>query len=264
MKFDLGGGDSIWISERENRSLNPYLAGVGLVGVFARYVAALRPNSTSLAAAVGVDVKGVAVFGRSMGLYEAASCWIFADAEDAFERILHRVDSDGVAPLNFAPGYSTIVGLNRAVSVDRLYAMLDPVATTLPESIRVESLTRRRLMELTIHPELVPSLGRLEDIPDGFPYFGYVRNGVLVALAESVVRDDASATIQQVITVSSERCRGLGRAVVAEVARDILRQGLVPTYLVAEENAASIALVESLGFVLESTWGYAADPAGAA
>lgn len=121
---------------------------------------------------------------------------------------------------------------------------------------KVEYLSREKLANLTIPNEMTRLVGCIDSIPEGFLYYGVVRDDTITALAEASVRDSKVATIQQVYTLSSARGQGLGQAVVEHVARDLLNEGLVPTYFTEEANRESVSLAESVGFKLDSRWGF--------
>jgi RimJ/RimL family protein N-acetyltransferase len=77
------------------------------------------------------------------------------------------------------------------------------------------------------------------DAPDG---------GGVVAAAGLNWQSPRYAEIS-VSTTPNYRRRGLGRSVVSALAQQVLQEGRLPLYTVAESNAASIQLAEQLGFI---------------
>jgi predicted GNAT family acetyltransferase len=149
-----------------------------------------------------------------------------------------------------------VVAERHDASIDRLYVMPGTRTTTKSDDSVVEVLTRERLAEITIPDEMNRYIGRIDRIHDCYPNYGVVQDNTLVALAEANVCDSEVAAIQQVVTLSGARRRGLGRSVVRHIALDLLARGMVPTYFTDESNRASASLAESIGFELDSRWGY--------
>lgn len=91
------------------------------------------------------------------------------------------------------------------------------------------------------------------DVPEWLHPFG---GDVLVATSDDgthlagvgIKRHDPSGRELAVVTAAEARGRGLGRALVAQAARHVLRSGAVPTYLHATDNIASARLADSAGF----------------
>ena len=236
--------------------LSGYLAATGPVGVFARWVVEERPDAKSLGVFAESRLVGVAILGPSIGLPQSASCWIFCACTAALTGLFEHLRKDKVGPVSFPLRFLNEVAKQHNTSIDRLYVMPGSQAAIRDADSEVEVLTRQRLAEIIIPDELVRYIGRIETIPDGYPYYGIVRNNTLVSLAEAAVRDSGVAAIQQVATVLTVRRQGLGRSVVAHVAQDLLARGVLPTYLTAESNRASVSLAEAVGFERDSCWGY--------
>jgi len=246
----------IRIVEMENLRFNQYLSAVGVVGVFSRWVVAHRPHAKSLCVLSGSQIVAVAILGPSIGLPQAASCWVFSDSTEAFACLLEQLRQMRVGPLSFPLRFLDYVARGSDVSVDHFYVMLQSRAGKRIGVSGVEYLSRERFANLTIPDEMTRLLGTIESIPEGFPYYGVVRSNTLVALAESCVRDSELAAIQQVFTISSARGQGFGHAVVEYAALDLLKDGIIPTYFTDESNRESVFLAESVGFELDSRWGY--------
>jgi len=240
----------------ENICFQQYLSAVGAAGVFSRWIVAQRPRAKSLGVLSGSQLVAVAILGPSIGLPQAASCWVFSDSAEAFACLLEQLRQMRVGPLSFPLRFVDYVARGSDVSVDRFYVMLQSRTRKRLGASEVEHLSRGRFANLTIPDEMTRLIGTIGSIPEGFPYYGVVRNNTLVALAESCVRDSESAAIQQVFTISSARGQGFGHAVVEYIALDLLKDGIIPTYFTDEVNRESVSLAESVGFELDSRWGY--------
>ncbi len=246
----------IRIIEMENLRFQQYLSAVGAAGVFSRWVIAQRPRAKSLGVLSGSQIFAVAILGPSIGLPQASSCWVFSDSDEAFACLLDRLHLMRVGPLSFPLRFMDCAARCSDVSVDLFYVMLQSQAGKRSGISEVEHLSRWRFANLTIPDEMTRLIGTIGSIPEGFPYYGVVRNNTLVALAESCVRDSELAAIQQVFTISSARGQGFGHAVVEYAALDLLKDGIIPTYFTDEVNQESVSLAESVGFELDSRWGY--------
>ncbi|MCI2975903.1 MAG: GNAT family N-acetyltransferase [Ferrimicrobium sp.] len=62
-------------------------------------------------------------------------------------------------------------------------------------------------------------------------------------------RHDSFARELAVVTEPQARGRGLAKALVAQAARQVLRDGMIPTYLHAPDNQASAKVAEATGFI---------------
>lgn len=81
---------------------------------------------------------------------------------------------------------------------------------------------------------------------------GVFVDGQLAALAGYEVWDGTIAHIS-VVSHPAHRGKGHGRAAVADIARRATEAGLLPQYRTLDENAPSIRIAESLGFVRYAT-----------
>ncbi len=246
----------IRIIEMENLHFQQYLSAVGVAGVFSRWVIAQRPRTKSLGVFSGSELVAVAIPGPSIGLPQASSCWVFCDSEEAFACLLDQLRQMRVGPLSFPLRFVDYVARGSDVSIDRFYVILQSRTGKRRGASEVEHLSCGRFANLIIPDEMTRLIGSIGNIPEEFPYYGVVRNNTLVALAESCVRDSKLAAIQQVFTISSARGQGFGHAVVENVALDLLKDGIIPTYFTDEANRESVSLAESVGFELDSRWGY--------
>jgi GNAT superfamily N-acetyltransferase len=249
--------DVIQLKRRENSHFLEYLSTTGLAGVFARWVVQEKPNAHSIGAFLGNDLVGAAIPGPSIGLPQASSCWVFTERSDVFTSLFGELLEDRVGPVNFPLRHLESVPTGLEVTIDNYYAISSPGAKAWIDTAEVEWLSPKRLRRVTIPDEMDYLIGCIDEIPDDFPYCGIVRDNTVVALAEAVVRDSEVATIQQVFTIAACRGQGLGRAVVEFLARTLIDQRITPTYLASADNEESNALARTVGFELESRWGFA-------
>ena len=243
-----------------NNDLLTYLDSVGVAGHFARYVARQAAGIRSPAVLEDGEIVGVALSGLPAGIYEAASCWIFAATSQGFSLLLEEVLRTDFFSLNFPLHYTNIVEARNSdllLSVDRLYTLHPAEFRPVPDRYQVVQLTSRLLNGIEVAHEMMERIGDITTLPEGFPLYGIIVEGRLSAIAEAAVRDESVASIQQVYTLTSERGKGLGKSVVSAIGQELLNEGFLPAYFVSETNHSSIALAESLGFRLESRWGCA-------
>lgn len=93
--------------------------------------------------------------------------------------------------------------------------------------------------------------------PDGSPRYEISAQGAVQAMAGVNWRSPRFAEVY-VYTESAARGRGWGKAVVASLVSELLRNRLVPLYVVNKQNAASVNLATSVGFVDTGAREYAA------
>ncbi|MGE3801805.1 MAG: GNAT family N-acetyltransferase [Candidatus Kapaibacterium sp.] len=250
----------MFVQSLQNRLLASYVASVGVAGHFARYVIDQAPDGRSFCVVGSEGIEGVAVSGLSVGLYEAAGYWIFAEREEIFLLLLQKVCDEDSLSLNFPLQYADIVATHSptsTISVDALYRLQIEGAEFPHSTLPVSKLTPASLADVELPSEIANRIGSIEALPEGFPLYGIIIDGVLCAIADAAVRDSDIAAIQQVYTLPAERRKGYARSIVAKISEELLSSGFMPTYLVSESNLPSVALAESLGFILDSRWGYA-------
>ena len=93
--------------------------------------------------------------------------------------------------------------------------------------------------------------------PDGSPRFEIGSNNKVHARAGVNWRSPHFAEVY-VYTEAQTRGRGWGRSVLSSLCVALLQEGLMPLYVVSEQNSASINLAESVGFVDSGTREFAA------
>lgn len=230
----------------------PAFVDLGVEGTFARYLLARIPDAPMLrwTGAPGQ----VAISGAPYGHYEASATWIFGarlDAAAAFvEQLAQQPHVQAYLPIALGePIASTFRDL--AVASDRVYTTSQP-----PELPDVAG----RIVELRADTELAFAPDLQSSIPPpafrkrvDFPYWAVVEHDTVVAIAECAVDDGRFAVIQQVRTAAACRGRGLGRALVAAMCRDIVARARTAVYICAESNVASVALARSVGLSLTTT-----------
>ena len=249
------------LQSRLNRELTGYLAHVGLAGHLARYVAARRPEERSLTVEDDGSIVAVSVSGIEFGLHEVPSYWLFSERPAAIRLLARELDRRSRAQLNFPLHFTDVVAEcigTRLVRVDRLYALVPSHFRPCPSRHAIRRLDQEGIEGVEIPEELRGLIGRTADWEPGFQIEGIVDEGRLVAMGETMVRDEHAAAIQQIYTIESRRRSGLARELLVELARGLMETGLTATYLVEEENSASWGLAESIGFSLDSRWGYVA------
>ncbi|HEX2911258.1 MAG TPA: GNAT family N-acetyltransferase [Chloroflexia bacterium] len=241
-----------------NNRLKEFLQRTGPAGVFARYVAQLKPQEKSLAVLADAQVLGTALCGRDFDLYEAFPHWVFTSSPEAAQLLAQALPQTLAMnyPLQFKSIFQRAFPL-RTHSVDRIYTLTIFNGICIPEEYpQVRLLTGKELSRLLIAPEIRHLLGNFSDWTEEKPLYGIQSADELVAIAEAQVQDDQYGAIQQLYTVESWRGKGLAKKLVGKICHDLLVKGKKPLYQVSEDNPASLKVTESLGFVLESRWGF--------
>ena len=230
----------------------PAFVDLGIEGTFARYLLARIPDAKMLrwTGAPGQ----VAISGAPYGHYEASFTWILGgrlDAASAFvEHLAKQPHMQAYLPSAHAEPIAAAFP-DLVVSTDRVYTLFQP--PELP-AIAGRIVELRADTALALAPDLQssippPAFRRRVD----FPYWAVVEDDTVVAIAECAVDDGRFTVIQQVRTTEACRGRGLGRALVAAMCRDIVARGRMPVYICAESNVASVALARSTGLALTTT-----------
>jgi GNAT superfamily N-acetyltransferase len=166
--------------------------------------------------------------------------------------LLGVADATGATVLSVPPA---VVDAAREAADDGVDALLGRLPALLGQPSRQ---VFRAVFRWTTEPADAPEVGRwvaadAPAVPEWLHPFG---GKVLVATADDgahlagvgIKRHDAFGRELAVVTAPQARGRGLGRALVAQAARHVLRSGAVPTYLHATDNVASAALADSAGF----------------
>lgn len=216
----------------------------------ARYVA-LRDGGSK---AYLCETTGVwALGGPLCARLEVPECWARVHSPGQLLHLRQRLDQDGhegsiacVAPF---PGQECIDELRHD-----LHFVLPSTATPADQGVEEsDGLHTQDFREGRLHPEIADLLGPLEALIEdfgGLDHFIVARSdGMVVAMAETLVRTERFAAIQQVYTASDFRGQGLGSRVVNRAMRVLLRCGLKPLYVCDSENLASIATAEGAGLV---------------
>ncbi|HWB81784.1 MAG TPA: GNAT family N-acetyltransferase, partial [Nannocystaceae bacterium] len=230
----------------------PAFVELGIEGTFARYLLARIPNAPMLRW-TGAPHQ-VAISGAPYGHYEASFTWILGgrlEAAAAFvEHFAKHPHLQAYLPIAHADAIATAFP-ELVVSTDHVYTLDQP--PQLP-TIAGHIVELRADTELALAPDLQssippPAFRRRAD----FPYWAVVEDDTVVAIAECAVDDGRFTVIQQVRTTEASRGRGLGRALVAAMCRDIVGRGRTAVYICAASNVASVALARSCGLSLATT-----------
>lgn len=75
-----------------------------------------------------------------------------------------------------------------------------------------------------------------------------LKNGEIKAQANIQTYTDKTNQVGGVFTLSSERGKGYGKAVVSEICRRITKQGRIPTLMVRKNNTPALRAYKALGF----------------
>jgi hypothetical protein len=127
------------------------------------------------------------------------------------------------------------------------YGYATPGGLHAPHSTTVRPLTAADLPLLARLHEQTPPAERQESGTTGLPAFGYLENGVLLAVA-CLGMWQQMPTIG-VLTHPRARRHGLAHAVVAAAAREGLTRRPVVQYRARRANTASLAMAAKTGFV---------------
>jgi RimJ/RimL family protein N-acetyltransferase len=248
---------SYHIAQLPNRRLWSYLRYIGPAGVFSRYVSTHRPDARSWAVLRHNRLCGVAIAGHTAGLNEAYAHWLFADTPDAAALLAQPLLAD--SPTLYVPlSYLHVIQQfcpQRTISTDRLY-LLPPTHFKPVSGNAVVRLSANSLRQLNIPAEMQPLIGSADAWQEPMALFGIVHKSTLVCIGEILVQDRHSGVIQQIYTLPDYRGAGLAPQLVSQLARRLLTCRKLPIYVVAEDNLASRRVVEKLGFILDSCWGY--------
>jgi GNAT superfamily N-acetyltransferase len=176
------------------------------------------------------------------------------------------VDADGSAVVSLPPDHVEWARelVDSGADVARLRAAL-PTRLGLPDHVAYQGVCR-----WSARPEDVPGTDRLADagewvpvddprVPDWLRPFG---GDVLVALDEDdrylagvgLKRHDRYGHEIAVGTDERARGRGLARRLVAQAARSLHADGIVPTYLHDPANTASARVADSVGLPDRGWW----------
>jgi GNAT superfamily N-acetyltransferase len=244
-----------------NHQLAAYLRHVGPAGVFSRYVIGKKAGAASIAAIHEEGIVGTAVSGRTLGLFEAYSHWIFADTYAAAAVLADALSHDDEIAINFPLIYFDLfqsICAARTLSLDCVYLLPASRFRPLSGQYDVQKLNSAELKQLVIGEELRPLLGALDDWQGGMHLYGIVQANQLVCVGEATVQDRELAVIQQLYTVQAYRGQNMARTLVSHVVERLIAEQKVPMYVVSEDNVASRRIAEKLGFILDSQWGFIA------
>lgn len=186
--------------------------------------------------------------------------------------------ADGIRTARLTPERATELSLTDgdAVAADDLTSRLDAAGLELngadhiyflpvaeQDDVRAEALAAG-IRELTADDAEL--WGRFvaeapeDDLDDAYVeldhwlVFGAIVDGRLVAAASMYPWDDSTLADLGVISLPEVRGQGFARTTVRAMCAEALRRGYEPQYRCQLDNAASIALAASAGFVLYGDW----------
>jgi len=225
------------------------LHSLGAYGAYARYLLRSSPDAE---VPVASDDSGVsfAVSGMAIGHPEVQFAWLFG-APGPGQRAVLGFLRDKLRPLfvyarqGQRPSVEAVFP-DHKLAVDHLLQHTGEVA---PVDADVVWFNHENVASLTFADcvsERFPPLEFWESV--GFCYAGLREGGRVVAALDYTVDDGRYAAIQAVFTDPELRGRGLGRALLSAVIHGLHAQSKIPLYVVSQDNAASIALAEGVGF----------------
>jgi hypothetical protein len=110
-----------------------------------------------------------------------------------------------------------------------------------------EIVNRIYTVNLTSFRPVINVLVQRSSTADGHPRFEIRSGGEVSSVAAIAWQSDRFAEIG-VSTVQAQRGRGWGKAVVSACTAVVLAAGLIPLYVVAEDNLSSVHIAETLGY----------------
>jgi len=240
------------VRELENARLAEALALDPAHHLFPLFVCRHAPGATSPAVVVGGRIEGALICGTDCGAPFVPDAWLVSGTSAAARLLLEAHGRrQAPPPLCFPPVFEHLVRAALPASTRlgalRHYALTRPPPP--PAGLSIEELGPARLSAITIDAAMAPQVGAPARAPAA-GFFGVVEGEQLIACADVLVSAGPVATIQQVFTHPDHRRRGLAAALVRHLARLLIARGQAATYLVDEDNAASVRLAESVGFQL--------------
>jgi hypothetical protein len=236
------------IAHIPNANVLPYFALDPVQHVFQAYICRERPDGSALAAFRDGELRGAVVSGKEAGLFAASTAWLVAHDEDVATELLRALPDTWRDGLEFPLRYGGIVSReipNASISKD-FHLSRSGAPELRPGDGALVAIEVGALERLDVPEDVAPWIGPLEGLPHGF--YGLTVNGVLVALAESFVRYDRCASVQQVFTSARMRHKGYAASLISKLMQGESDAVSHWTWLAAASNTASIALASSLGF----------------
>jgi GNAT superfamily N-acetyltransferase len=138
------------------------------------------------------------------------------------------------------------------LSPNRPYYMVAPIALADAVNRSLQVSDAEVLCIYRLDPGIfVPHINVLvvsNPTPEGAPRYEIASQGTVQAMAGVNWRSPRFAEVY-VYTEPAARGRGWGKAVVSALVADLLKNNLIPLYVVNQQNAPSINLATSVGFV---------------
>jgi len=229
--------------------------------LFPTYVCQQQPQATSWAAFEGDRMVGAVVGGRAVAIYAVPSYWLFADGTKAALALARRL-RDELAPAEVELNYPLALddGMREAFPAGR--ASIDVYYGLSRRDFRPQPLRHR--VSSSMNARCEQWLSPRSSTASSAPSTSFTRDRLLRAFvrrsrarARRVHRPERrSRTIQQLYTLRAERGKGLIGELASHICQLLIARGKLCTYLVSEDNHASIRVAEKLGFRIHSRFGY--------
>ena len=217
--------------------------------VFARHVALVDPDSVAY---WNLGTREWAVGGPLCSRLEVPEVWAGVTTAAAMARLAPALRQDGLS-CSIAAVDVVDLGDQLPHSVDLHFVRAAARPAPL-SSFTVRDLSIGDFTADCMHPEIRALLGSpaslLQDFGDLSQFHGCSVDGVIVAVADTVVRCDGYTAIQQVFTAGPFRRRGVARALVKRVADTIAKRAETAVYVCAQDNVASARTAIGAGFHL--------------
>lgn len=243
------------IQTKQNLHCLPYLEAGGVYSLFPLYVCQRKPEAVSLCCVSDGRIRGCLVTGRGCGLDWVHSYWLMAENGVIAQRmleVLRERDGNDVClnfPLEFCDTAQAVFP-DKEITVDRMYGIIPSHLKVPTPAYSIEMITGELLNGIDVPDEMASLIGSDYSLYTNLPFWGMVINNQLAVTGEAICDTGAYAAIQQVYTAESCRGGGLGGMMVGHIADYLINRNRVPVYWVAEDNTASIRVVEKLGFDL--------------
>lgn len=234
------------------RDVTPFIA-LGAPYTFARYVAETEPDSIAFLCS---DTGDWALGGGLCSRLEVPEVWARVATSSRLLELADTVASE-------CPQCG--IALVESIAVpDAMGCDLDLhfIASSLPcgltsSAYEVDRLSLQDFQMGRMHPDIQAVLGSLQgllrDFGDLSKFFVCRVDGVVVAVADVIVRSGGFTAIQQVFTAEKYRQRGIASALVTQLTRQIVQSGDIALYVCAADNTASANTAKRAGYSLVAT-----------
>jgi hypothetical protein len=217
---------------------------------FARYVATIDPESTAF---VCWQTGEWALGGSLCSRLEVPEVWALVKTQARlFELAVSLGPECPQCSIALVEPIVTTSAFDHAI--DLHYVASSSKGEFAPPMYVASSLSMHHFGAGLMHPEVRELLGSpqalVRDFGDLSKFFVCRVDGLVVAVADSIVSGGGHTAIQQVFTAGSYRKRGIACSLVAQLTNRILQSGGSALYVCAEDNVASARTAERAGFSL--------------